>query len=463
MSSDLVEAVQAAGVVGAGGAGFPTAVKLAAKVDTIIANGVECDPLLQCDQRLMESRAAEIVRGVTLAMEVTGATRAILALKKGYRAAAAALQRAAGSRRDLSLLLMESRYPAGDEFVLVYEATGRLVPETGLPLHVGCLVQNVQTLFNVARAARGAPVTHRLLTVVGAVARPVTLWAPVGTPIRDVLAWAGGIQPPRWSERTAADYAVVVGGPMMGHVAPDLDQPVTKTTSGLLALPRDNVVVRYMTRSLTSWVRRGISTCDQCRDCTDLCPRYLLGHNMRPHEVMRAINYGLQRPADKVTAAVLCCECRLCEAYACPLELSPMAYYVSIKQELRAQGWVNEVHKRTDFQPHSTREYRLVPTHRLIARLGLTEWEDQVCPLDETDYRPVRVIVPLRQHIGAPATPVVKVGDRVAVGDLVAAIPTGKLGASLHASIAGRVARIDGSALEIVAQEQGAPRPGDAR
>jgi Na+-translocating ferredoxin:NAD+ oxidoreductase RnfC subunit len=176
-----------------------------------------------------------------------------------------------------------------------------------------------------------------------------------------------------------------------------------------------------------------------------------LGHNLKPHEVMRAINYGLARPADKVTAAVLCCECRLCEAYACPLELSPMAYYVSIKQELRAQGWVNEVHKRTDFQPHSMREYRLVPTERLIARLGLTEWEHQSCPLDEGDYYPARVVIPLGQHIGAAAEPVVAVGDRVSPGDLIAQIPEGKLGANVHASIAGQVSKVGGGAIEIVA------------
>jgi Na+-translocating ferredoxin:NAD+ oxidoreductase RnfC subunit len=309
----------------------------------------------------------------------------------------------------------------------------------------------VQTLFNIARAEKGAAVTHRLLTVAGAVARPVTLWVPLGTSIRDVLAWAGGVQLPRWSERTADDYALVIGGPMMGRVAQDLEETVTKTTSGLLVLPRDNVVVRYMKRSSTSWVRRGISTCDQCRDCTDLCPRYLLGHNLQPHEVMRAINYGMERPADKVTAAVLCCECRLCEAYACPLELSPMSYYVSIKQELQAQGWVNQVHKRTDFEAHPMREYRLVPTHRLMARLGLTGWEYQSCPLDETDYRPQSVTIPLRQHIGARAEAVVAVGNRVGVGDLLAQIPQDKLGASVHASIAGRVTRVSDAAIEVVA------------
>jgi Na+-translocating ferredoxin:NAD+ oxidoreductase RnfC subunit len=456
MVRDLVGAVRAAGVVGAGGAGFPTHVKLTAQVDTVIANGVECDPLLQCDQRLMESQAAEIVRGMGLAMEATGAGRGILAVKKGYLGAIAALRRAMdapGQGRDLSLLLLESRYPAGDEFVLVYEATGRLVPETGLPLHVGCLVLNVQTLYNIARASDGQAVTHRLLTVAGAVARPVTLWVPVGTAIGDVLSWAGGVQLPRWSldGRTAGDYATVVGGPMMGRVAAGPEEPVLKTTSGLLVLPREGVVVRYLTRSRTSWVRRGVSTCDQCRDCTDLCPRYLLGHNLKPHEVMRAINYGLSRPASQITAAVLCCECRLCEAYACPLELSPMAYYVAIKDELRAQGWVNDVHKRADVQPHVTRDYRLVPTRRLIARLGLTEWQDQVAPLDAKVYAPHKVRIPLRHGPGAPGRPLVAVGDRVAAGQPLAAVPEGALGAAVHASIPGRVARVDDLGIEIVA------------
>jgi Na+-translocating ferredoxin:NAD+ oxidoreductase RnfC subunit len=452
MPRSIVEAVKAAGVVGAGGAGFPAHVKLSSRVDTIIANGVECDPLLQCDQRLMEARAAEIVRGMLLAMEATEATRGIVALKVEYQAAAAALKQAIRVRGDatnLSLLLMESRYPAGDEFVLVYEATGRMVPETGLPLDVGCLVQNVQTLYNIARAIKDGPVTHRLLTVAGVVGKPSTLWVPIGSALRDVIDWAGGIQPPRWSRRTADDFAIVVGGPMMGRVSMDLAEPVTKLTSGLIVLPIDNAVVRYMLRNSASWVRRGMSTCDQCRDCTDLCPRYLLGHELEPHEVMRAINYGQAHPAAKVTAAVLCCECRLCEAYACPLELSPMAYYVSIKKELRAKGWVNDVHKRADLQPHSMREYRLVPTERLIARLGLVEWEHQACPLDTAQHKPARVRIPLQQHIGAAARPVVGSGALVSVGDLIAEIPNGKLGANVHASISGKVVQADAEMIEI--------------
>jgi Na+-translocating ferredoxin:NAD+ oxidoreductase RnfC subunit len=179
-----------------------------------------------------------------------------------------------------------------------------------------------------------------------------------------------------------------------------------------------------------------------------------LGHKLKPHEVMRAVNYGLEQPADKVTAAILCCECRLCEAYACPLELSPMAYYVAIKEQLRAQGWKPEKKQAPGcLESHPMRDCRLVPTHRLIARLGLTDWEDQGCPLDETDYRPARVTIPLRhpRGIGAPAVPIVAIGHKVAAGDLIARIPEGKLGANVHASVDGQVSKVSEAAIEIVA------------
>jgi Na+-translocating ferredoxin:NAD+ oxidoreductase RnfC subunit len=465
MTEQIVQKVKDAGVVGAGGAGFPTHVKIAAQVDavstskTVIANGAECDPLLRSDQQLMTARAPEIVEGLRLVMQASGAERGIIALKREYTSAVAALQsniqypmpNTQHQGENISLHLLESHYPAGDEFVLVYEVTGRLVPETGLPLHVGCIVQNVGTLFNIARAQQGIPVTHRLLTVTGAVNEPKTLNLPIGTPIGEAVAWAGGIKIPRWSERTEEDYAVVVGGPMMGWLAQSLSESITKTTTGLIVLPRNNPVVRSLSRPLGSWVKRGRSTCDQCRDCTDLCPRYLLGHDLEPHKVMRSINYGLTEPTAIITAAVLCCECRLCEAYACPLELSPMAYYQEIKRRLAAQGWRNVVHKRSDLTPHAMREYRRVPMERLVARLGLTEYEECACSLDEREYQPKRVTIPLRQHIGAPSQPMVKIGDRVQCGDLVARIPEGKLGANVHASISGKVEAVTGEHIVIVA------------
>ena len=457
MPEQIIQKVKDAGVVGAGGAGFPTHAKIAAQVDavstsrTVIANGAECDPLLRCDQQLMANRAAEIVEGLRLVMRASGAERGVIALKREYTGAVAALQRATRQGENISLHLLESHYPVGDEFVLVYEVTGRLVPETGLPLHVGCIVQNVGTLFNIALAQKGIPVTHRLLTVTGAVNEPKTLNLPIGTSIGEAVAWAGGIKIPRWTTRTEEDYAVVVGGPMMGWLAQHLSEPITKTTTGLIVLPKNNVVVRSLGRPLGSWVKRGRSTCDQCRDCTDLCPRYLLGHDLEPHKAMRSINYGLTEPTAIITAAVLCCECRLCEAYACPLELSPMACYQEIKRQLAAQGWENVIHKRSDLTPHPMREYRRVPMERLVARLGLTAYEECACPLDGREYQPQRVTIPLKQHIGASSQPVVRIGDRVQCGDLIAQIPEGKLGANVHASISGRVEAVTGEHIVIVA------------
>lgn len=467
VSEQIVQKVKDAGVVGAGGAGFPTHVKIAAcpeprrraQVDTVIANGAECDPLLRCDQQLMAARAPEIIEGLRLVMRASGAEKGVVALKREYTGAVGALRRAMRQGENISLHLMESYYPAGDEFVLVYEVTGRLVPETGLPLDVDCIVQNVGTLFNIALAQKGIPVTHRFLTVTGAVNEPRTLNLPIGTPIGEAVAWAGGIKIPPWSARTEEDYAVVVGGPMMGWLAQGLSEAITKTTTGLIVLPRNNVVVRYLGRPLGSWVKRGRSTCDQCRDCTDLCPRYLLGHDLEPHKVMRSINYGLTEPTAIITAAVLCCECRLCEAYACPLELSPMTYYKEIKRQLAAQGWepvlssveVNVVHKRSDLTPHPMREYRRVPLERLVARLGLSEYQECTCPLDEQEYQPKRVAIPLKQHLGAPSQPVVKIGDRVQRGDLIARIPEGKIGANVHASISGRVEAVTDEHIVIVA------------
>lgn len=163
---------------------------------------------------------------------------------------------------------------------------------------------------------------------------------------------------------------------------------------------------------------------------------------MRPHEIMRSINYGLEWPTSIVTAAVLCCECRLCEAYACPLGLSPMQYYREVKRQLAEQGWKNDVHRRSDLTVHTMREFRRVPMHRLIDRLGLTAYRKIDVPLDKSDHTPESVSIPLRQHIGAPGRPVVTVGDAVKAGDLVAEIPEQALGANVHASIAGRVRQV---------------------
>jgi Na+-translocating ferredoxin:NAD+ oxidoreductase RnfC subunit len=455
VTPDIVARVREAGVAGAGGAGFPTHVKLSASVDTVIGNGAECEPLLTCDQSIMAARAADVVTGLRLAMEATGAASGIIALKAEYRDAVTALRRElsrASVGPGIRLHYLAPVYPAGDEHVLVYEVMRRLVPEAGLPLNVGVVVQNVGTLAQIAAAVRGEPVTHRWLTIAGEVNEPKTVRVPVGTSIADAIALAGGLRGPRGrtapvreaSMSAQGDLAVVTGGPMMGKIAWDVQEPVNKTTSGILVLKRSGNVIRYLATPAKNWVRRGRSTCDQCRDCTELCPRYLLGHSLQPHEVMRSINYGLTAKPEIVTRAVLCCECRLCEAFACPLELSPMAYYRSIKQELAASGWRNTQHRRADLNPVANRDYRLIPAHRLLQHLGLSEYERQGAPLDLRSCSPLVVTIPLRLPLAAaaPAIPLVAVGDRVHQGQLLAEIPDGKVGARVHASMDGQVKEI---------------------
>ena len=446
-AEDIIQKVKAAGVVGAGGAGFPTHVKLAAKVDTIIANGAECEPLLHCDKQLITAHADQVIEGLRLEMVATGAQRGVVAVKQEYHEVVQALRNQLARNRPAGIEVFEieeSTYPAGDEFVLVYEVTGRLIPETGLPLHVGCVVQNVATLTNVAAAVNhGQPVIERYLTVTGEVSEPKTIRAVVGTSFRDALARAGCINLPE------GDYSVVVGGPMMGRLATTLDEPITKTTSGLIILPLDNAVVRYMSRPLDRWIKRGQSTCDQCRTCTTLCPRNLLGHNFAPHEIMRAVAYDIPEASDVITGAVMCCECRLCEAYACPLELSPCAFYKSVKRKLAAAGWKNDRHKRSDLTPHPFREGRRVPIDRLVERLGLPKYHHVHVAFDDRLVLPSRVVIPLKQHTGVPSAPVVSVGQKVKAGDLIAAIPEGKLGAAVHASMGGRVTEVSDKSLTI--------------
>jgi Na+-translocating ferredoxin:NAD+ oxidoreductase RnfC subunit len=381
-----------------------------------------------------------IVQGLRLVMEATGAKRGIVALKAEYEEAVAALERALDGDGRISLHLLGNFYPSGDEFVLVHDVLGRMVPEGGIPLEVGVVVSNVGTLFNVAHATEGVPVTHRYLTVTGEVQKPSTLRVAVGTSVAQVVEWAGGITD-GGRGLTAGEMTFVAGGAMMGRLVQPTDV-VTKTTGGLLVLPMDSVVVRYMSRPLGNAVRRGMSTCDQCRDCTDLCPRYLLGHALEPHEIMRSINYGLEQPTHVITASVLCCECRLCEAYACPLELSPMAYYRSVKGKLAEAGWKNTIHRRRDLPPHDMFCYRRVPMNRLIDKLGLTSYRDHPAPLDERERKPKEARIPLKQHIGVAALPTVKEGAEVKQGELIAAAPEGKLGANVHATVSGRVAEV---------------------
>ena len=442
MGNQIVDNIREAGVVGAGGAGLPTHVKADATVDTVLVNGASCEPLLMSDPHLMESDVDTVIRGLEAVMDCTGAKKGIICLKGKHAGAMqsvrAAVARASSGRLEAFELM--DFYPAGDEHVLVHEALGRTVPERGIPLQVGAVVSNVETLYNVARALDGTPVTHRYLTVAGEVRRPMVVKVPVGTPVDDVLSFAGG---PLISE-----YRVVDGGPMMGKVLPDASRAVvTKTTSGLLVLPPDhNVVVRQAmdpdrVRRITS------SVCCQCSRCTDLCPRNLLGHSLHPHKLMRV--FARQDLESEIAReALLCSECGLCEKFACPMLVSPREVNAQIKKVLMQAG-VKWGSSGKALETNLFREERRVPTARLIQRLDLVDYDTH--PGYAGEFTPARVSIPLRQHIGAPAVCVVSAGSRVKCGDLLGEIPEKAMGARVHASIDGVVESVTDGMITIKA------------
>jgi Na+-translocating ferredoxin:NAD+ oxidoreductase RnfC subunit len=410
------------GVVGCGGAGFPASVKLEGRVDTLIVNAAECEPLLHKDQELLAHRADPFFAGLAAAMRRVSARRGIIGIKKKHGHLISSLSRRCPA--DVTVLPLEDTYPAGDEFVLVFEVTGRIIGPGGLPKDVGAVVLNVETLVNIGL---GRPVTRKFLTVAGLVARPVTLEVPVGTPFADVIAAAGGPVVP--------DSGVLVGGVMMGRLADDLSEPVTKTTAGLIVLPRDHRLIRRYERRPGAVRRIARSACDQCCFCTELCPRYLLSHPVEPHRVMRSFGLGLPDDA-AVRFATFCSGCRLCSLAACPEDLDPSEVCAMAKKTMA--GGRPTASTAPLSRPHPLRFGRRLPLSRLVRKLGLADIMDHA-PLRDIRVAPRRVRLPLRQHAGVAAEAVVRVGQRVKEGDCLGEIPKGKMGAPVHASIDGRV------------------------
>lgn len=434
---NIIDQVRQAGVVGAGGAGFPTWKKMSARAECVIANGSECEPLLRVDQQLMTLYASELIEGMRLVMGATGAKKGIIALKGKYHRAVTALESCA-ARDGIGIHLLENYYPAGDEQALVCDVLGTVVPEGGIPLDIGTVVQNVGTLINVARASRGEAVTHRWLTVTGAVRQPRTIIAPVGTSLADALAAAGGA--------AVEPYAVIDGGPMMGV---ECAGAVRKTTTSLIVLPADHAVIRYKRKPIEHDVKIARSACEGCRFCTDMCPRFLLGHTLEPHAIMGAVAYQAPEEIDPLIIAqsYLCCQCGLCGMYACPTMLSPERIIKACADRLKASG-AAPLHARKSPEPKPERDYRRPPVQNLVSRLELDRY-DLDAPLVPAPLEVGAVSISMKQHVGVPCVPRVKAGDAVKRGELIADVPQGALGAPLHASIAGVVSSVTAEAIGI--------------
>ena len=418
------------GIVGSGGAGFPAYAKLNAAADTVILNCAECEPLFKVHRQLLAQNAEKILMTLCEIAESLGASSAIVAIKPAYTEAVEAVKALLPKFKKIKLSFLPEIYPAGDEVITVYETTGRVVAPGALPITVGCVVYNVETVYNLYRAWKeGKPVTHKYITIAGEVKTPCTLRVPLGISYGELIKLAGGA--------TCEDYALIAGGPMTGRLTVTGDV-VTKTSNALLVMPKESKIIQKRLTPITINTKRAMAACCQCRMCTDLCSRHLLGQPIEPHKVMRAVASGAPKQLDALMGVFSCSSCGLCEMFSCGQGLSPRSIIGEVKAELLKNG----VTPKKGIEPKPINgdiEYRQVPMSRLVARMGLKKY-DVPAPLVDVEITSNRLKVMLAQGIGAPSASGLKKGDQIKAGQLLGAYSEEKLGVSVHAPMDGIVA-----------------------
>ncbi len=428
----LSEIMRKAGVVGAGGAGFPSYAKLNMAADTIILNCAECEPLLKLHRQMLATYASEIMETLEEIANTLDASQVIIAVKHAYTEAIDAVKANLSKCPKTKIGLLPEIYPAGDEVVTIYETTGRVVNPGALPITVGCIVYNVETIYNVYRAWKeNAPVTHKYITVAGEVKNPCTFKAPLGITYGELIKMAGG--------ETHPDTVIVAGGPMTGRIGAKSDV-VTKTSNAILVMPRNAYIVQKRVTPITIDVKRAMAACCQCRYCTDLCSRNLLGHPIEPHKIMRAVASGNASDISGLIGAFSCSSCGLCEMFACGQGLNPRTLIGELKGKLRAGGIMPPKGLEAD-KVDAMRDYKRVPMSKLIARLGLSKY-DVEAPILDTEVKSDSLKIMLSQSIGAPSTAVVKAGDNVKAGDVLGTFDAEKLGTAVHSPIHGKVVEV---------------------
>lgn len=436
--AELKKIVQENGIVGAGGAGFPTYGKIDERANIIILNCAECEPLLKLHRQLLKKHAYEIMKTFQMLADTVKATEAVIGIKEEYQDTILTLQEYLGEFPNMRLQLLPSVYPMGDEVVLIYEATGRVIRPGGLPIEAGVAVFNVETIYNMFRAVEQKyPVIDKIVTVVGEVEHPISVRVPIGCSIQETVRFAGNM--------TTKNPVFLIGGPMMGALESGT-APITKTTNAILVLPEEHRLIQKKKSSNSLELKRAASICCQCEECTHLCPRNLLGHPINPSLFMRsAANQDFQ-DINVFLDTFFCCGCGICELYACPQTLSPRTLIMEYKNGLRKAGIKMPQVTGTD-KAKPSREYRKIPEKRLEARLGLTKY-NIAAPLQDERASVSCVVEKLSQHIGSPAIAVVQEGQMVKAGDLIAKAADG-LSVAIHASIAGKVTAVRQDAITI--------------
>ena len=435
---ELKEIMREAGIVGAGGAGFPSYAKLADGADTLVINGAECEPLLYTDYILLQKEMPMVLEGIRAVLEYAKISRALLCVKDHT---AKRLRLTDGTKLADRIILktLPDVYPMGDEISLIYQSTGRVVKPGNLPITAGVIVYNVETLYNVAQMLkRSAPVTEKWLTIAGDVPEAIVVKVPIGISVAELFERNSIIVP--------EGYTVLDGGPSMGKVIDPETAVVTKTTKGLLILPDSCEAVASKFIDGEKSVARAETACCQCTRCTDMCPRALLGYPIEPHKMVRTAKSAVSIMPAMVLTATLCCGCGICESLACCQGISPKAVINEYKA-LLAKNKLRYVDKK-GVSPAPEREWRMVPSERWASVLGVAKYDKVAKYVGEQTYEKAEIL--LSQHIGAPSVPCVADGDVVNKNDKIAEAAEG-LSLPQYAPISGRVTVFDG--LKIVIEK----------
>ena len=435
----LAEIMKSAGIIGAGGAGFPSYAKLAEGADTLLVNGSECEPLLYTDYYILKTELSRVISGARAVISQMNIPRALLCVKQHT---ADMLSLNDGERLDDKIFVkcLPNVYPIGDEISLIYQSLGRVVKPGNLPISAGVIVYNVETLYNLAGALEGKPVYEKWLTVGGDVKAPVVVRVPVGYSVAKLLAELG--------IEVGSDHAVLDGGPSMGRIINPDAAVITKTTKSLLVIPDSARCIQNKKVAMDDMMRRATSACCACTRCTEMCPRHALGYPLEPHKMIRAaLNSAVVDYPELIKTASLCCSCGVC-AEVCCQEISPKDVILNLKGIL-AKNKMRFVAGEESYQVNPDRPYRMIQSVRWEEILGIHKY-DIVPKFIQKKIPATRVEILMSQHIGAPSTPAVSVGDEVSEGQLIANAGAG-LSLPQYASIAGRVVSVDPTKIVIEA------------
>ncbi|MRX62637.1 electron transport complex subunit RsxC [Maribacter luteus] len=295
--AEIVKRISDFGIVGLGGATFPSHVKLNVKedkkMDCLIINGVECEPYLTADHRLMLEKGEEIVVGIKILMKALHVNKAVIGIEDNKHDAVELFKRLTADEKEIQVAALQVKYPQGGEKQLISAILNREVPKNGLPMDVGVVVNNVGTVFAIYEAIQhNKPLIERVVTVTGKkLDNPSNFWVKIGTPIKDLIEEVGGM--PEGTRK------IINGGPMMGKAIKNTDVPVTKGTSGILIVNEDEAC------------RGEVKNCIRCGECVNVCPM-----GLEPHLLMNLTEKGMYEKAAQEDI-MTCIECGSC-SYVCP-------------------------------------------------------------------------------------------------------------------------------------------------